>query len=678
MEPDYPPPSRAAGRKAPADFRGTRRAGRGGRDRRDDDLTDRLAWQERRDRRARRDELIGRDPAGAARNAPVDASADGPTDGPTDSRIDGRNDGRAGGTGAVGQDRRPTRRERRRDARRAHRRRRLAAGLLSGMLTLAAGAGLARGLTACQPVDSDPTARPLSAAEADRLAGMRLRNYQDGRAGVRATIGRPGRELRATGWVDWRRGLTYLAVTAPGPWRGDGGPTDPFRPGEPAPAGPVDGLVQAAPGVVATRMATDPVTGEAAGVPPLAPPDTGWVVRRMALAAPGQAPVDALAALLLTIASSRADGAEALARSNARWMRRDLTAGVPVDVLLGPAVPPPAPAATPTSPAPAATPIGRATPTARTVPARAVPARAVPAGATPAQATPAQATPAQATPTGTTQVPPTAGPEPAPTSLARMGGAVRYWLDGTSRVHRLEALIDRDVPVTIDLVRDDRRQPAAIAALGGRPIAPRAVASVESATLARLRQRNRTAGGGRIELTVPAEGGLVRGTGWVDWRRMEAYLRLTGPGHPAPGTVLRADALGVATRRAPKGGGPGLGPTRDLDPAWTFSRWAARADRQGAYDLELLLSELLTLAAPTRESAAARPLAARLRADRVRGQAVTVYELPKPAERDVPAGRARLRYWVAGDGVLRRLELRTRRGVFAQLDVAPGRPPART
>jgi hypothetical protein len=542
------------------------------------------------------------------------------------------------------------------------------------MLTLAAGAGLARGLTSCQPVESGPAARPLTAAEADRLAGMRLRNFQDGRAGVRATIGRPGGQLRAAGWVDWRRGLTYLSVTSPGAWRGAGAPTDPFRPGEPAPAGPVEGLVQAAPGVVATRASTEPPAGSTTGTgtPPLAPPDAGWVVRRMALAAPDQAPVDSLAALLLTIASSRVDGAEALARSNSRWMRRDLTGGVPVDVLLGPAVPPPAPADTPTGPArpPAATPAGSA-PRAAT-PATSPPARV---GRTP-PGTANRSAPDAARAAGPPAATP-APPERAPTSLARMGGAVRYWLDRSARVRRLEALLAREVPVTIDLVRDDRRQPVAIAALGGRPIAPRAVATAEAATLARLRQRSRKAGGGRIELTLPAEGGVIRGTGWVDWRGPAAYLRLTGPGHPAPGTVLRADAHGVATRRAPKGGGPGLGPTRDLDPAWAFSRWADRADRQGADDLELLLSELLTLTAPSRDEAAGRPLAARLRADLVRGRAVTVFELPTPAERDVPAGRARLRYWVAGDGVPRRLELRTRRGVFAQLDVTPGRPPTR-
>jgi hypothetical protein len=497
----------------------------------------------------------------------------------------------------------------------ADRRRRLAAGVLSGVLALSAAAGLAQGLASCRPAASSRTDRPLSAAEADRLAGMRLRNYRDGLAGVRATIGRPGRQLRVTGWVDWRRALAYLSVTGPAAWRGDGAPADLFRRGGPARPAAVDGLVQAAPGVMATRA------GGAAGrpgdgTPPVVPPGDGWTVRRMTLASPADAPLDAFAALLFTIASGSVDGAGALASSDARWMRRDITGGTPVDVLIGPAVPP-----------------------------------AATAGA-------------------------------APTSLAGMGGAVRYWLDGASRVHRLEALLATDLPVRVDLVRNDRRRPAAIAALGGRPISPRAVNRREADALAWLRRRNRDAGGGRITLVLPSGDGVVRGAGWVDWRVPAARLRLTGPGHPAPGTVLRAGARGVAIRRAPKSGYPGAGAAHFAGrpgAAWQFSGWAARADKHGAYDLELLISELLALSAPARDPVRpVRAAAGRLRTDRLRGAAVTVFELPKRSERRMPRGRARLRYWLAGDGVLRRLELRTRSGVFAQLDVVPGTPPGGT
>ena len=95
-------------------------------------------------------------------------------------------------------------------------RRRAVSIILAGCLSLGAAAGLAQGITACQPAVQPDTSRPLAAAEADRLARMRLQNYQDGRAGFRATIGQPGRQVRLTGWVDWQRTLAYFAVRSAG------------------------------------------------------------------------------------------------------------------------------------------------------------------------------------------------------------------------------------------------------------------------------------------------------------------------------------------------------------------------------------------------------------------------------------------------------------------------------
>lgn len=482
--------------------------------------------------------------------------------------------------------------------------------MFAGLLAVSAAAGLVQGLTSCQRPERGGTARPLSVAEASRLAGMRLANYTDGGAGLRATIGRPGRELRLAGWIDWRRPLAYLRIT--------GGTGD--RQGATGDAG--DRLVQAVPGVIATRSG-DP-GGSGPRTPPVVPPADGWAVRTMSLESPAAAPLDAFALLLFTIASDRPDAADALVRSDARWMRRDQTGGVPVDVLLGPAVPPTGPTATPDA---------------------------------------------------------TTTPGPAYRSLDRMGGAVRYWLDHRSRVHHLEALLAADLPVRIDLLRADRRPPAAIAALGGHPISPRAVSHQEARRLSGLRLRNHAAGGGRVTVTLPTgDGGTVGGTGWVDWRGTVAYLRLTGPHDRAPAQLLRADRLGVATRRAPRAprqgaaAGPPLPPPDG--PSWRLSRWSSRGDEQGTYDLELLLNELLSVAAPGRDPV--RPLrahAVRLRTDRLADGLVAVYEMPKRAERGEPAGRARLRYWVAQDGVLRRLELRTRGGAFAQLDIEPGRVP---
>ncbi|NGM14455.1 hypothetical protein ENC19_18200 [Verrucosispora sp. CWR15] len=44
----------------------------------------------------------------------------------------------------------------------------------------------------------------------------------------------------------------------------------------------------------------------------------------------------------------------------------------------------------------------------------------------------------------------------------------------------------------------------------------------------------------------------------------------------------------------------------------------------------------------------------------------------------VDTGRGPLRYWVDRSGTLRRLELSTRSGAWAQLDLTPGRVPRLT
>ncbi|MFD0823899.1 hypothetical protein ACFQ0D_37525, partial [Micromonospora zhanjiangensis] len=110
--------------------------------------------------------------------------------------------------------------------------------------------------------------------------------------------------------------------------------------------------------------------------------------------------------------------------------------------------------------------------------------------------------------------------------------------------------------------------------------------------------------------------------------------------------------------------------------AWTFTSWQRRADARGGLDLDLLVNEALSCGG----RAAADPVELRssavwLRGDTIAGRPVSVFEMPKPAEAGEPPGQARLRYWVDGGGLLRRLELRTRIGAFAQLDLDPGPVP---
>ncbi|MDR7278067.1 hypothetical protein [Catenuloplanes atrovinosus] len=212
-------------------------------------------------------------------------------------------------------------------------RRAIALASVIGLLGSVA-AGLLGGLGSCAPAGDDPGARPLSAAEAERLAGMRMRNHTDGAAGVTATI---GAELRADGWVDWRRRLAYLRITRPGT---------------------ASALVQGVPGLVATMTEPGSASQDAAtaGPPPTDPPAGDWRVRAAARDDAGNSAatsVDALLHLLFGASATRPDAADTLRGSDSRWLRSDTSGGDVVDVFLGPAVPPavPSPSASP-APAP--------------------------------------------------------------------------------------------------------------------------------------------------------------------------------------------------------------------------------------------------------------------------------------------------------------------------------------
>ncbi|MFI6757709.1 hypothetical protein ACIBF5_01000 [Micromonospora sp. NPDC050417] len=548
----------------------------------------------------------------------------------------------------------------------ATRRARLAALAVLGCLALSSGAGLAAGLVSCTPPAPTDPARALTAAEAHRLASMRIVNYRHGRAGVRATLGGPGTQIQLTGTVDWPRGLAYLRVGGPG-------------------SGSQRGLLQAVPGLVVTRP--DVAAGEPADPPPTdadqaderlepppeVPPPDGWRARRLVTSGPVPAAIDSFLALLFAVAADRPDPAEPLLTGDgARWLGRDHAGGADVDVLLGPAVP----GGTGTTGVPEVT----GGPGLTEVPAVPEVTGHPEPGSEPGPGDAAVPLPA------------------APDGLA--GGAVRYWLDDDGQLHRFEALLAGDVPVQVDLDRAALPEVNGVAALGGPPVEPRAVTADEADLLARVRSAARALGGAEIGLTVPTQpvtelpAANLRAAGWADWSRGVAYLGVHELDRPADRTLLRADSTGVAVRDVPApspsastpdpGTGtrtrpagavpPPLPPPRDQE--WSYLSWQRRTDALGAPDLDLLLNEALAIGGAGLGSAARlRESANWLRQESLDGRPVAVFEVPKEAEASVGRGQARMRYWVDRTGLLRRLELRTRIGAFAQLDLAPGRVP---
>jgi hypothetical protein len=350
------------------------------------------------------------------------------------------------------------------------------------------------------------------------------------------------------------------------------------------------------------------------------------------------------------MATPQPDDPALIAGTGARFVRRDAVGGVAVDVLDGPAIPP----------------------------------RSRPAVAGP------QLSPAAS---------PSASSAPSPSSapFATNGGQVTYWVDDAGRVRRLEALVGRDLPVRLDFVRADRTAPTAIEMLGGAPVTPRPVTAAEAQLLSRMRLRDRAALGGQASVIIPETGGaMVRADGWLDWRTPAAYLAVRDLDDPTQDSLVRADRYGV-TMRAQGTPAPGTGtgtvppsprptpsvattvrpPLHPPTDGWQLTTWGQRNDPQGGADLDILLNEAIMLSSASQDSPAELHNSATwLRMDAIGQVPVTVYEIRKPVESTVAPGSGRLRYWVDGSGVLRRLELRTRTGAFGYLDLVPGTVPA--
>ncbi|MGW8647167.1 hypothetical protein ACWGME_26755, partial [Micromonospora chalcea] len=138
-------------------------------------------------------------------------------------------------------------------------RRRIMLAALAGAAVISATALVAALLTGTPGPDAPAgTARPLTSAEADRVAALRVTNLRDVRAGVRVTVGAGGARTELVGWVDWARPLVYLDVGGPG--------ADADR-----------GLAQATGSALLVRP--DPGALPTPARPPLVPPTDGWRMR---------------------------------------------------------------------------------------------------------------------------------------------------------------------------------------------------------------------------------------------------------------------------------------------------------------------------------------------------------------------------------------------------------------
>ncbi|MDM4719894.1 hypothetical protein QTQ03_09995 [Micromonospora sp. WMMA1363] len=245
-------------------------------------------------------------------------------------------------------------------------------------------------------------------------------------------------------------------------------------------------------------------------------------------------------------------------------------------------------------------------------------------------------------------------------ALTVADGLPRWWVDRDARVHRLELRLPGVGPVTVRFNRTDRPTLRPVDALGGRPGTARSLTAVEQLRLARLPTRLRAVAGASATLTAPlAPGTNLRGLGWLSWRQRAAYLAVTDSDAPGRRTLLRHDDGRTHRMDVPASTVAGTvgAPARPPLPAPARGWQASPAD------------ELTTLVDAAVRAAAVGPTgtARRIRGDSLAGTAVDVLELRA-------SGPPR-RYWIDKSGLLHRLELRSRAGTWAQLDLTPGSVP---
>jgi hypothetical protein len=266
-------------------------------------------------------------------------------------------------------------------------------------------------------------------------------------------------------------------------------------------------------------------------------------------------------------------------------------------------------------------------------------------------------------------------PAPSLPVMPPVTGTVQYWLDATGALRRVVASLGGQLPTQIDLSGTTGEALSAVAALGGAPVAPRPLTDGELTLLSHMRSRDHDSGGGTVTLTLPGDlGALTTGAGWLNWRDGVGYLALHDPDDPGEDQLARIERAGIAHRDGLAGTTPPLQPPAD---GWRYSSWGSRGDAGGATDLDILLSQAVTVTGTRADPAEdLRTHASFLRTDRIAGVAVTVIEMRQATEAGVVPGQGRLRYWLDRQGLLRRIEVRTRQGGYGWLDITPASVPA--
>lgn len=197
---------------------------------------------------------------------------------------------------------------------------------------------------------------------------------------------------------------------------------------------------------------------------------------------------------------------------------------------------------------------------------------------------------------------------------------------------------------------------------------PRSLRSDEAERLALIRFINYETRTASVQASVPSSGGTLVLDGRVDFVEHIGYaaMRTEGRTDPASAGLLQWSPQVLAFRAGASQSAP--------DPV-PGNNWQVRPIQRAGNDLDTALTLLVNLAKDRPENAQTlqQSSARWLRADKIGGVAVDVFEGPQQPGKEASG---RLRYWVAGDGRLHRVEARI--GATEQIttiDLRPGAAP---
>jgi hypothetical protein len=152
-----------------------------------------------------------------------------------------------------------------------------------------------------------PTARPVTTAEADRLAAIRYKDYNRGVIPVTLALHVGDQDLAISGDVDMRRQIGYATFQATG--------------------------AESSAGLIQWTMNAVALLPNGASTMSVPPPQAGWTTRVLD---PSASRLDAALALVVNLSADRPENPLLLRQNGAEFLRTETLRGHRVDVFRGP------------------------------------------------------------------------------------------------------------------------------------------------------------------------------------------------------------------------------------------------------------------------------------------------------------------------------------------------------